>query len=153
MIGLHHVGITVGDLDASIAFYCDLFGCLVLERAESHGGDVETVTGLEGAHTKIADLAFPSGHVLELIQYLAPAGQRLDQRSCDPGHTHFAIRVEDIAATRTKLLARGATVRSTPVDLGDAGPVWGEAQVLYALDPDGRTIELIQLPQKTGSTS
>jgi hypothetical protein len=62
-------------------------------------------------------------------------------------------QLEDIAVARSKLLARGATVRSTPVDVGDAGPVWGEAQVRYALDPDSRTIELIQLPQKTGSTS
>jgi catechol 2,3-dioxygenase-like lactoylglutathione lyase family enzyme len=148
--GFHHVGLTVGDLDASIDFYSDVFGCRVLERSENQGGAVETITGLKGAHTRIADLAFPSGHVLELIQYVAPAGRRLEQRSCDPGHTHFAIRVDDIAGTRARLMARGSTVRSAPVNLGDAGPIWGDAQVLYALDPDGRTIELIQLPQKTG---
>ena len=42
-------------------------------------------------------------------------------------------QLEDIAATRSKLLVRGATVRPTPVNLCDAG--------------------LIQLLQKTGSTS
>lgn len=152
MTGFHHVGLSVADLQASIDFYCDLFGCRVVERGESEGGEVETITGLPGAHMRMADLAFPSGHILELIQYLAPRGRRLEQRTCDAGNTHFAIRVDDIDAAYRKLLAHGATVRSAPVHL-DAGEVWAGARVLYALDPDGRTIELIQTPQKTGSAS
>jgi catechol 2,3-dioxygenase-like lactoylglutathione lyase family enzyme len=153
MTGFHHVGLTVQNLEASIDFYSELFGCRVIQRAEGVGGEVETITGLAGAHTLIADLAFPSGHVLELIQYVWPQGRRLEQRTCDPGNTHFCIRVDDIEDAHRRLLARGVTVRSAPVDLGDAGEIWTGAKVLYALDPDGRTIELIQTPQKTGSAS
>lgn len=62
-------------------------------------------------------------------------------------------QLEGIAATRIQPLTPGATVRTMPVELRDAGSLWGAAQVLYAPDPDGRTIELIQLPHEPGSTS
>ena len=135
MTGFHHVGLSVADLQASIDFYCDLFGCRVVERGESEGGEVETVTGLPGAHMRMADLAFPSGHILELIQYLAPRGSRLEQRTCDAGNTHFAIRVDDIDAAVADLQDQGVEVHRVPL-------IAGSGHQAFLHDPFGNMVEL-----------
>ena len=61
MTGLHHVGLTVSDLDASIAFYSALLGCRVRERSQNSGDEIETVTGVAGASIVTADLEVPGG--------------------------------------------------------------------------------------------
>ena len=52
--GLHHVGITVSDLDRSLAFYRGLLGLHIEARAVDVAA--EDVTGIPGALCSIADL-------------------------------------------------------------------------------------------------
>lgn len=147
---LHHVGLTVADLETSVAFYCRHFSCRVVERAETDGAEIERILGEAGVRMLTADLALPAGDIVELIQYRAPEGAVLHQRDIDAGATHFAICVDDIDATHRRLVADGAAVRSQPVLLNDAGKIWTGARVFYLNDPDGRTIEVIQLPPDSG---
>jgi lactoylglutathione lyase len=142
--GLHHVGVTVADLDRSLAFYRDLLGIDVRERSEEAGGDVATITGLAGAHVRIADLELGDGRVIELLEYVAPAGRPLAQRTCDPGSCHLALEVPDIAAAARRLRDAGVELRSDPVTLADAGPHWTGVRVVYTIDPDGVTVELVE---------
>ena len=142
--GLHHVGVTVADLDRSLRFYRDLLGVPVRERTEEAGGDVATITGLPDAHVRIADLELGDGRVIELVEYAAPAGSPLAQRTCDPGSVHLALAVADVDATAARLRTAGVVLRSDPVTLDDAGPHWTGARVVYAVDPDGVTVELLQ---------
>jgi catechol 2,3-dioxygenase-like lactoylglutathione lyase family enzyme len=44
---IHHVGITVADLDRSLVFYRDLLGMAVLGRSDDE--DVGVIVGLPGA--------------------------------------------------------------------------------------------------------
>jgi hypothetical protein len=74
------------------------------------------------------------------------------RNALEPAHVISEGQFEDIAATRTKPPAPGHGAHHAS-QLGNAGPAWGKTQVLYALGPDGCTIELIQLQHKTGSTS
>ncbi len=142
--GLHHVGITVSDLDRSLAFYRDLLGLHIEARAvDVPAGDV---TGIPGARCSIADLDLPDGRLLELIQYTAGGGTRLEQRTSDPGACHVAISVDDIDATCERLERAGVTLRSKPITLADSGPRWDGSRVVYTVDPDGVTVELVQLP-------
>ena len=142
--GLHHVGITVSDLDRSLAFYRGLLGL----HLEARAVDVpaEDVTGIPGARCSIADLDLPDGRLLELIQYTAGGGERLAQRTSDPGACHVAISVDDIDATCERLERAGVTLRSKPITLADSGPRWDGSRVVYTVDPDGVTVELVQLP-------
>ena len=55
--GLHHVGITVSDLDRSLAFYRGLLGLHIEARAVDVAA--EDVTGIPGARVSIADLDLP----------------------------------------------------------------------------------------------
>ena len=43
--GLHHVGITVSDLDRSLAFYRDLLGMEVVFTQEKEGGYLAEIVG------------------------------------------------------------------------------------------------------------
>ena len=142
--GLHHVGITVSDLDRSLAFYRDLLGLHIEARAVDVAA--EDVTGIPGARVSIADLDLPDGRLLELIQYTAGGGRPLTQRTSDPGACHVAIAVDDIDATYERLERAGVTLRSKPVTLTDSGPRWDGSRVVYTVDPDGVTVELVQAP-------
>jgi catechol 2,3-dioxygenase-like lactoylglutathione lyase family enzyme len=144
---LHHVGLTVSDLEQSVRFYRDLIGLTVRERDESSGGQVEIVTGVRGTSVRIADLDFGGGRTLELTQYLAPPGGSVQPRPVDAGHVHVGIEIDDIDSVYRKLTGAGVFTRSEPTELLDAGPFWTGARVLHALDPDGITVELVQMPR------
>jgi catechol 2,3-dioxygenase-like lactoylglutathione lyase family enzyme len=146
MTRLHHVGLTVSDLDVSIEFYCAVLGCTIRERSESGGTEVEALTGIAGARIRTADLEMESGAILELIQYLAPRAGTLAQLRYQPGHTHIGFQVEDIDAVYDRLTARGSIPSSRPVAINEAGSAWDGVRAIYACDPDGRTVECLELP-------
>jgi len=143
---LHHVGLTVSNLERAVEFYCEVLGCVPLERACNEGPEVEAVTGYAGARVNSADLRLPGGGVLELLEYTHPSGNRLVQESCDPGHSHFAFSVGNIDSTYERVLRMGGLPRSLPVRLTAPGSMWDGARIFYALDPDGRTLEFVQPP-------
>lgn len=147
--GLHHVGLSVSDLERSIAFYRDLLGLPVRELDEMSGSEVEAVTGVAGSRVLIADLEVGAGQTLELLQYLSPAGTAVHPRLVDPGHTHVGIQVEDLAGVFRRLVEEGVSIRSAPTTLTDAGPYWTGATVANVLDPDGITVELVQMPKSS----
>ncbi len=145
MSRLHHVGLTVADLDRSVAFYEAVLGARVRERSANSGDDVAEVTGLPGARIIAADLDLPNGGWLELVQYVAPPAERLEQERHQPGHTHIGFLVADADAAYARLVARGAVPTSRPVRIHEPGSVWDGARVLYVCDPDGRTIECVEM--------
>jgi catechol 2,3-dioxygenase-like lactoylglutathione lyase family enzyme len=145
--GLHHIGLTVSDLEQSVHFYRDLLGLAVRERDEVKGGQIESITGVASGHVLIADLDFGGGRTLELTQYLAPPGSAVHPRPVDAGHVHVGVEVDDIEAVYARLTTAGVLTRSKPTALVDAGPFWSGAKVMHALDPDGVTVELVEMPR------
>lgn len=150
---LHHIGLSVSNLERSIAFYRDLIGLTVREREEMTGGQLEPVTGVAGSRVRIADLDFGNGLTLELLQYLVPAGGAIHPRPTDAGHIHVGIEIKDLDAVYRRLLDAGASVRVGPSVLKGAGPYWTGARVVNVLDPDGITVELVQMPSPQGRSS
>jgi catechol 2,3-dioxygenase-like lactoylglutathione lyase family enzyme len=148
MTALHHVGFTVSELEASIAFYQALLGCRILERSSGSGPELETLTGIPGVRVITADLEVPGGGILELVQYLAPPSARLAQERHQAGHTHVAFVVESIDAALERLTVLGITSASSPVTIAEPGSAWDGTRVLYACDPDGRTIECLERPPR-----
>ncbi len=139
-----HTSFTVSDLDRSVSFYRGL-GLELISVAERPPDFAEKVTGIRGAHLRIAYLLAPGGHRLELIQYLSPPGEKLDTRTQNVGSAHLAFIVEDLPALYAELKGRGVAFKSPPVEV-PAGPNKGNLAV-YCTDPDGITLEFIQ-PRK-----
>ena len=146
LTGISHTSFTVSDIDRSLAFYRDLLGMEVLVEVEREGEFIEEVVGFQGASLRIVGLKLPQGsdHILELIEYRAPHGQRLDLRTCNPGVAHLCFVTDDIHNAYESLRAKGVEFRSPPVRI-PSGPSAGGYDA-YFLDPDGITLELSQPP-------
>src|ERR1044072_1753179 len=147
IIAADHTGITVSDLERSLAFWRYALGCEYSHSAHQTGERVEQITGVKGSELKLAVLKAPSGHKIELLEYLAPAdrNQRKDSRPCDLCHVHVALVVEDLDALLEKMSPFGWKAAGEPQTLA-VGPNAGK-RVVYVRDPDGTTIELMQMPE------
>lgn len=93
-LSVHHVGIAVEDLDASILVYSDLFG-----------GELEHRDLVEDQGVEAASLRVGTGRI-ELLRPLredTPVGRFIAKRG--PGMHHVAFEVEDVAAELARLKA------------------------------------------------
>jgi len=146
VLGADHTGITVSNLERSLAFWRDVLGFEYSHSAHQTGERVEQITGVKGSELKLAVLKTPTGHKIELLEYLAPDDRvrRNNLRPCDLGHVHVALVVDDLDAIFEKLATQNWKKAGTPQAL-TTGPNAGK-RVVYVRDPDGTTIELMQMP-------
>ena len=146
--GLHHTGYTVSDLDRSLAFYRDVLGCEVIATQEKQGGYLAAIVGYPDAHVRMAHLRVPGGeHVIELFQYLSPAGGRADVEPRNVGASHLCFLVDDLYAVYEQLVEQGVTSFVSPPVQVDTGINTGGFGV-YLRDPDGITVEIFQPPPR-----
>src|SRR6266478_3522083 len=98
IIATDHTGLTVANIERSLAFWQNVMGFELSHRAH-HAGDLASeVTGVPGAEISIAVLKAP-GHRIELLEYHAPPGRkRADLRPCDVGSVHVALTVDNLDA-------------------------------------------------------
>ena len=122
---LLHTMIRVGDLDRSLAFYCDVLGMQLLRRQDYPAGRFTLAFvgyGEEAHHT-----------VLELTHNWDTAHYELGD-----AFGHIAIGVEDAYAACERIKQQGGKV------VREAGPMQhGSTVIAFVEDPDGYRIELI----------
>ena len=145
--GILHTGLTVSDLDRSIAFYRDLLGLELIAQWDSSQPYLRTIVGYPDAELRIALLRLPGpagalGHHIELLEYRRPRGTRGDANTYNPGNGHVAFMVDDLGTTYTELQAKGVRFKSAPVDITHGRNTGGRA--VYFFDPDDITLEMIQ---------
>ena len=142
IIAADHTGITVSNLERSLAFWRDVLGFELSHRAHQTGELAEEITGVPGAEISLAVLKAP-GHKIELLEYLTPRDRkRIDVRPCDVGSVHVAFTVENLDEILNTIAAAGWRTAGKPQTLR-SGPNAGK-QVIYVRDPDGTTIEFMQ---------
>ena len=142
---IHHVGLTVSDLDRSLGFWRDALGMeVVLEPQERQGGYFEAIVCEPGVHVRMAQLAFAGTGTprVELFQYLAPAAGVHRSRPADVGFSHVCLACPDLDGLLARLRDAGGEPFSDVVVV-DTGANAG-ARCLYLRDPDGHVVELIQ---------
>jgi glyoxylase I family protein len=146
IIAADHTGITVSNLERSLDFWQNVLGFEFSHRAHQTSEMASEITGVAGAEIKLAVVKAPGGHKIELLQYLAPADRKhVDLRPCDVGSVHIALTVDDLDAVLQKIAAAGWKAAGKPQTL-TAGPNAGK-RVVYVRDPDGTTIEFMELPR------
>ena len=144
IIAADHTGITIANLERSLAFWRDVLGFTLSHRAHHTGALASEVTGVPGAEISIAVLK-GHGHKIELLEYLAPPDRkRVDLRPCDVGSVHIALTVDDLDAVVRVIAQSGWKAAGQPQTL-TTGPNAGK-RVAYIRDPDGTIIELMQPP-------
>jgi catechol 2,3-dioxygenase-like lactoylglutathione lyase family enzyme len=145
IIAADHTGITVTNLERSLVFWRDTLGFELSHRAHQTGELAAEITGVAGAEILIAVLKTPTGHKIELLEYLAPADRKqVDPRPCDIGSVHIALTVDDLDAVLSAIAPFGWNVAGKPQTLR-VGPNAGK-RVVYVRDADGTTIEFMQPP-------
>ncbi|MFM5929793.1 MAG: VOC family protein [Novosphingobium sp.] len=108
--GVHHIGVSVPDLDKAREFYIDLLGA-VEEVAPLTWRDnpfIDAVVGLKDSAARQFICRLGNTH-LEVFEYEQPrsAPQDPDRGVHNFGYTHFALQVDDIVAFQAKLEAAG----------------------------------------------
>ena len=127
---LDHIGIAVGDLQASLAFFRDVLGLHVEASEEVSAQKVRATFVSTGSST----LEF-----LEATAPDSPLAKFLDKRGA--GMHHVALRVDDIAAALAHLKSRG-------VRLIDEQPRPGAERALVAfIHPSAANGVLVELKQ------
>jgi catechol 2,3-dioxygenase-like lactoylglutathione lyase family enzyme len=153
IIDTWHFSFTVSDIEQSIAFYRDILGLELVHRQEQSNAYTRRFVGYPDAHLKVAQFHIQgktgvrSGHLLELVQYVAPKGQKVDTRTPNPGTAHLAFEVDDLQAEYRRLVEHGVRFRSEPVAI-EAGINKG-GYTVYFLDPDDITLEMVQPPPRS----
>ena len=141
-----HVGYTVSNLDRSVEFWSFL---LDREPTVRKTWDVPYLARIQGYDAVKLEAAFfdlPGGLTLELIRYHEPAHSTVDMETYNVGNAHLSFITADLQRAFERLRGRA--------DLRSAEPVrieWGPYEGGYAArvrDPDGITIELVQLPER-----
>ncbi len=145
--GLHHVGISVPNLDVARAFYVGLLGLKEVKYGRWSKGDqrMDAILGLVNSAGEKLLLESPNLR-LEFWRFEHPpaATQSPDRPVCDHGITHLCLEVQDLLALHAVLVAAGVKFLSEP-SVGPTGSV-----AVYGRDPFGNAIEFFQASSNSG---
>jgi catechol 2,3-dioxygenase-like lactoylglutathione lyase family enzyme len=142
------IGITVADMDRSVAFYRDLFGFVAVSEA-TIAGDAH---GLARARRRIVRMRL-GDEAIELVQWLHPIGRPIpaDSRSNDRWFQHIAIIVNDMDQAYLWLQRHKVEgISPAPQRLPDWNPSAGGIRAFYFKDPDGHPLEVLEFPPDKG---
>ncbi|MDX6580187.1 MAG: hypothetical protein QOJ47_1736 [Gaiellales bacterium] len=142
--GIHHSGISVGDLDVALAFWESFLGTKARFRGRLDRPYLAASVGYPGVAIDAALIDLPDGRMIELLDYQVEGRERQPDDSFHPGHTHTCLTVSDCNEAWRRAVGAGAIPRNPdgPVAV-DAGPNKG-ALVCYLRLPDGNSLELFQ---------
>ena len=118
---IEHVNLTVSDLDASIAFYCDLLDLHVRWKGPIDGERMAADVGDDRSY---------------LALFQAAADGEVDHDYERPGINHFGFVVADLDEARRRLDCLGVDVHFAPE--------YEPGRRIYFLDPTGHEVELVE---------
>jgi catechol 2,3-dioxygenase-like lactoylglutathione lyase family enzyme len=84
-----------------------------------------------------------------LLEYKQPRGARRARALQDAGGAHICLLTDDLDAEVEQLRTRGVEFRSPGPVTTTSGPNRG-GQGIYAEDPDGNALEIVQLARPWG---
>lgn len=124
---LLHTMLRVGNLEASLKFYCELLGMRLLRQKDYPGGEFT-----------LAFVGYGDESDHSVIELTHNWGQ--DKYDLGNAYGHIALGVDDIYSTCEQIKSQGGKVVREP------GPMkHGSTVIAFVEDPDGYKVELIQL--------
>src|SRR5438445_338267 len=146
------IGMTVADVERSVAFYSGVLGFEKISDVEVWGGDYERLQGVFGLRMRVVRMRL-GDESIELTEYLTPRGRPVpaDSRGNDRWFQHIAIIVSDMDKAY-------AWLRRNQVEYASSGPQrlpdWNSKaagiSAFYFKDPDQHPVEVLQFPQDKG---
>ena len=134
------IGIPVRDLDRMVTFYCEVFGCSELRRAEIPA-ELSRAIGVAPDGYVNVWLELPGGEVIKLVQPPVPPEDNSapDFFAARTGIAYFTFFCADIVEAVEKAEAFGATLASERALLDQEGVKLG-----FLRDPEGNVFEFVQ---------
>ncbi len=146
------VGLTVSDLDSSVAFYTQVLAFEKTTEVEVSGSDVDRLQGIFSVRMRTARLHLGE-EIIELTEYVTPRGRPAPAKanSNDRWFQHIAIIVSDMDRAYARLREhRVEHVSPEPQRLPDWNPSAGGIEAFYFKDPDGHPLEILTFPAGKG---
>jgi len=143
----------VNNLDATLAFYDEVFGLKGEPRPFPNPG-VPALTNSPGVTLRLATLRLPNaGFGFELTEFSGVDRHPGVPRHTDPGSALIALRVKDFAPVLAAIKKR-----NTPIITTSGAPVAihtpnGDIHSMLIRDPDGYVIEAVESKPGAGDTS
>ena len=149
---VHAIGMTVADMDRSVAFFSEVLTFEKVSDVEVIGSAYERLQGVFGLRIRIVRMRL-GDEFIELTEYLAPKGRPVpvDSRSHDRWFQHIAIVVSDMDQAYQRLRQHKVRHLSTgPQQLPDWNKNAAGIRAFYFADPDSHPLEIIQFPPDKG---
>jgi glyoxylase I family protein len=126
-IHFEHVGMTCGNLDRTIAFYCDLLGLTLALRKSSDNGEMAFLDTGNG--------------MLEIACPRADISRSRDVPPHEAGMRHLTFAVDSVDALFARLEAAGIDILERPRQAFFTEVI---KRVAFVRDPDGIMVELVE---------
>ncbi len=139
----HNVSLTVRDVSASSKWYAENLGFEVESDSERTPAFSAQVTGVAGAHLRVAHMGGHGLH-LELMEYKGAPGAPIDTAPNNPGCAQIGFVVDDADALYAKLKSAGAVMCSPAPATVPSGPIQG-SRIFFCKDPDGVVLKFLSI--------
>lgn len=139
VLGFHHPGIVVPDLERAVAFYTEVLGYEAYSESAftAEDGGFNQIVGLDGAAAKFCMLSGTNTYI-ELFEYESSTPKSIPESiACEEGLRHLAFVVDDVNAVVKKCEKNGGARINDPVSIS------GGATAAYCRDPFGNLLEFI----------
>ena len=149
MIGrIYHVGLTVSDLDRSIAFYRDILGLEFQGEIFMEGEETDKMFRKENCKARVAYLNGSKAleaPPIELIQFVDSKIHKEQSDLFTTSISEVYFYTDDIDSVYKTLIENHVECLSEPQYFDFRADGFGESRAFYFRDPDGNLIEVSTL--------
>ena len=154
VVAVESIGMTVSDIDRSVAFYSDVLAFKPVSDVEVDGPEYDQLWGVFGVRARVVRMQLGEQQ-LELIEFLAPPDVRpipVPSYSNDLWFQHFAIVVRDMEAAWVQLRKHHVRqISPRPQMIPISNPAAAGIKAIKFRDLDGHNLELLWFPEGKGN--
>ena len=148
------IGMTVSEMDRSVAFYSDVLTFKKISDVEVDGDEYDRLWGVFGLRARVVRMRLGE-QKLELIQFLSPPDIRsipVPSYSNDLWFQHIAIVVRDMDAAWAQLRKHHVRqISPRPQTIPKSNEAAAGIKAIKFRDPDGHNLELLWFPAGKGN--
>lgn len=144
--GIHHIGITVNDLENAVNFYKNIMGLKLLSPPTEPAAEIDNgkPVGVEDAVIRTCLFEVSDNQILEFLEYQPKLKGKESIPMNTIGAHHISFLVDDIDGFVEKLEGHAVEFFYKPLEIQNGylkGVKW-----VYFKDPEGIIVELMEKP-------
>lgn len=147
MIGrIYHVGLTVSDLDRSVAFYRDVLGLEYQGEIFMAGEETDRIFRMENCKARVAYLNGSKAieaPPIELIQFVGNEVHKVQADLFTTSISEVCFYTDDIDSVYKGFVENHVECLSEPQPFDFTADGFGKSKAFYFKDPDGITLEMM----------